>query len=90
MTHSAHCVLALTSCLAATVALAGDPPAAVLVECRRIWDHAPHNAFTDLVRYNDRWFCTFREGRGHASFDGSLRVLRSGDGAKWESAEFVQ
>lgn len=25
-----------------------------LIEVRKIWDRAPYNAFTDLVRYNDR------------------------------------
>jgi hypothetical protein len=23
---------------------------------QKIWDQAPHNAFTDLVRFNDHWF----------------------------------
>ena len=53
---------------------------------RKIWDQAPHNAFTDLVRFKDRWFCVFREGQGHVSPDGALRVLTSADGEKWESA----
>jgi hypothetical protein len=26
----------------------------------KIWDGAPHNAFTDLTRYRDEWFCVFR------------------------------
>ncbi|HBE42310.1 MAG TPA: hypothetical protein DDW27_14100 [Bacteroidales bacterium] len=30
-----------------------------------IWDQAPHNAFTDLVKYRDAFYCTFREGSGH-------------------------
>jgi len=34
---------------------------AELVEVRKIWDQAPHNAFTDLRRFQDRWFCVFRE-----------------------------
>jgi hypothetical protein len=82
-------VLALTSCLTATVA-ADDPPAAELVECRRIWDRAPHNAFTDLVRFKDRWFCTFREAEGHGTLDGALRVITSADGGEWESAALVR
>ncbi|MBM4000649.1 MAG: exo-alpha-sialidase [Planctomycetes bacterium] len=53
---------------------------------RRIWDAAPHNAFTDLVRFQDRWYCVFREGRAHVSPDGALRVIRSADGETWESA----
>jgi hypothetical protein len=55
----------------------------------KIWDQAPHNAFTDLVRFNDRWFCVFREGQGHVSPDGALRVITSVDGEKWESAALI-
>jgi hypothetical protein len=62
---------------------------AELVEVRRIWDRAPHNAFTDLVRFHDRWFCVFREGTAHASSDGALRVLTSPDGREWISAALV-
>src|SRR3990167_10212269 len=68
---------------------ADDTPKPVLVEARRIWNEAPHNAFTDLVRFQDRWFCVFREGKGHVSPDGALRVLTSVDGEKWESAALV-
>lgn len=64
----------------------GGEPAATLVEVRKIWDQAPHNAFTDLVRFKDRWFCVFREGKGHVSPDGALRVITSVDGRQWESA----
>ena len=43
-----------------------------VLESRKIWDAAPHNAFTDLVRFKDRWFCVFREGATHVSPDGKL------------------
>ena len=59
---------------------------AEIVEVRKIWDAAPHNAFTDLIRYNDRWYCTFREGQGHVSSDGAGRVIVSDDGETWTSA----
>lgn len=60
-----------------------------LLEVRKIWDEAPHNAFTDLIRYNNRWFCVFREGEGHVSPDGALRVITSRDGSEWESAAWI-
>jgi len=63
-----------------------ETPQAEIVEVRKIWDEANHNAFTDLVRFQDRWFLTFREGKGHVSPDGALRVLTSADGETWESA----
>ena len=56
-----------------------------LLNVRRIWDEAPHNAFTDLVRFRRRWYCAFREGSTHVSDDGRLRVIRSDDGESWTS-----
>jgi hypothetical protein len=60
-----------------------------LVGVQKIWGKAPHNAFTDLIRYQDRWFCIFREGLGHVSPDGALRIITSVDGTKWESAALI-
>ena len=60
-----------------------------LLDVRKIWDKAPHNAFTDLTRFDGKWYCVFREGKGHVSPDGSLRVLTSTDGEKWESAALL-
>ena len=68
--------------------LRGSEPAR-LIEVRRIWDQAPHNAFTDLVRFGNRWFCVFREGAKHVSPDGALRVITSVDGQAWESAALI-
>lgn len=61
----------------------------VLVSAKKIWDAAPHNAFTDLVRHNDRWYCVFREGKRHVSPDGALRVITSEDGTEWKSAALI-
>lgn len=59
--------------------------AAEVLSVTRIWDSAPHSAFTGLIRHEGRWYCVFREGQGHVSPDGSLRVLASSDGQHWES-----
>jgi len=72
------------------VLLMGLQAAPELVDVRKIWDRAPHNAFTDLLRHKDRWWCVFREGRAHVSPDGALRVLTSADGAAWESAALLR
>ena len=62
-----------------------NPP----IQVNKIWDYAPHNAFTDLIRHNDIFYCAFREGTGHVpgetGEDGKIRVLISEDGEKWES-----
>ncbi len=56
-----------------------------LLGVRKIWDEAPHNAFTDLVRWRDRFYCAFREGEGHAGDIGRLRIIASDDGDQWKS-----
>ena len=65
-------------------------PAAEVVEVRKIWDAAPHNAFTDLTWFNRRWFCVFREGKEHVSPDGALRVITSTNGTSWTSAAIAR
>ncbi len=69
------------------IALLQDAPE--IVEVRKIWDQAPHNAFTDLLRFKDRWLCVFREGKTHVSPDGALRVISSADGRTWSSEALV-
>jgi len=60
-----------------------------LIEVKKIWDKAPHNAFTDLVCWNERFYCVFREARGHVSADGKIRVLQSEDAGLWDSAALI-
>jgi hypothetical protein len=72
--------------LAPSLAPAGEELVARVAECRKIWDQAPHNAFTDLTRFQDRWYCVFREGTAHVSPDGAVRVISSDDACAWESA----
>jgi hypothetical protein len=55
----------------------------------KVWDQGRHNAFTDLIRFGGRWYCTFREGDAHVGGDGKLRVLSSTDGTRWESVALV-
>ncbi len=62
---------------------------AQLVDSRKVWDSAAHNAFTDLVRFEGRWYLAFREGSAHVSPDGQIRILRSKDGTAWESTALL-
>lgn len=68
-----------------------QPPQAApsIVSVARIWDAGAHNAFTDLIRWHDRWYCTFREGDAHIGGDGRIRVLTSSDGTTWTSAALI-
>lgn len=60
-----------------------------LVSVEKIWDAGSHNAFTDLVRWHDTWYCTFRESEAHVGGDGKLRVIESKDGKTWKSAALI-
>ena len=91
-------ITAIGVILVANVVFADDSPAVAgqqadgvrVLRSKMIWDAAPHNAFTDLARWKDRWYCSFREGSGHGSYDGKIRVLSSSDGEKWQSvAQFT-
>lgn len=85
-------VLFATVLLVGETKLAGDEPNAAqpeLIEVQRIWDKAPHNAFTDLLHHEGQWYCVFREGKKHVSPDGSLRVIMSKDGREWESLALI-
>jgi hypothetical protein len=72
-----------------TGAAESPDPMPAPVEARRIWDRAPHNAFTDLIRFKGEFWCVFREGNAHVSPDGALRVIRSKDGERWTSAALL-
>src|SRR5262249_2915636 len=61
-----------------------------LVSVTKIWDKGPHNAFTDLIRWHAKWYCTFREADAHVGGDGKIRVLESADGTRWEPVGLVQ
>ena len=55
----------------------------LLLSVEKIWDSAPHNAFTDLARFRGNFYCAFRESAAHVRQAGRLRVLRSRDGHTW-------
>lgn len=84
------CATIWVALLLAAPAWSAEPAGLKLQSVKKIWDQAPHNAFTDLIRFQDRWYCTFREATGHAAGAGAIRVLTSSDGDKWESAAHIQ
>lgn len=63
-----------------------------IISIERIWDKAGHNAFTDLVYFNDMFYCVFREAATHKPsqnldhiVNGSIRMIASKDGQNWTS-----
>jgi hypothetical protein len=82
--------ITLLSGRTSVLASAQDAIQVELLQVKKIWDRAPHNAFTDLLRWNGRFYCAFREGRGHVSTDGRIRVISSQDGDSWQSAALAE
>jgi hypothetical protein len=86
-------VLSTTMLFALPSATHGASPIKLeLVQVKKVWDQAPHNAFTDLIRFKDKWFMTFREATTHM-YDtpaGRVRVLTSNDGETWKSAALLK
>lgn len=66
------------------------PASPEIVTVKKIWDQAGHSAFTDLIRFRNQWFCTFREAQTHTVGDGKLRVLVSKDGESWQSVALLE
>lgn len=80
----------LLAALAAQISFPEKPvkkesPQAHIVRVDKVWELAPHSAFTDLARYRDQWFLAFREASSHVSPDGVIRILVSPDADRWQT-----
>ena len=63
---------------------------AVLLQIDKIWEQGEYNSFTDLVVFEDKLFCAFREAKQHGvSTDGSIRILVSSDAQTWKSTASI-
>ena len=64
------------------------------IKVRKIWDQAPHSAFTDILYVNGHFYCTFREAGSHVAWqgddNGKIRVIRSENGENWESVTLLE
>ena len=76
---------------------AGEEPAQPEFQSRMIWNGAKHCAFTDIIQFKGKFYCTFREssvghipGKKTGEGDGVVRVLCSADGEKWDSVALLQ
>lgn len=57
--------------------------AADSIEYYKVWDQAPHNAFTDITYFKGYFYLVCREGSAHVSNDGAIRILKSRDCKKF-------
>lgn len=64
------------------------PPRVKVTNVRRAFDNGEHNAFTDLIRWKDKYWLTFRScAEGHpVSSKGAVIVLSSPDAKVWTEA----
>ncbi len=62
--------------------LHAQAPKAELVSVEKIWDQAGHNAFTDLTRFQNLFYCCFREASSTTG-EGVIRILLSSTGKVW-------
>jgi hypothetical protein len=62
-----------------------DLPSVKVSNIRRVFHNGEHNAFTDLIRFKDQFFLTFRScPDGHGVNDSaSIIVLSSSDSKRW-------
>ena len=73
-----------------------EEPTEGVIDAWKIWDQAPHNAFGDFFRFQDRWYSTFREGQSHHyglpeyNDGGAIRVIVSEDAKQWSSAALIK
>lgn len=61
---------------------------------QKIWDNGSHCAFTSLIRFKGRYYCSFREGVTHifdeqGNAEGKIRILVSDDGERWEALPLI-
>lgn len=57
----------------------------------KIYDTDEYSAFTDLIRFKNAFYCSFRVGSSHVGgMDGKVRIIRSLDGNRWESVALLE
>jgi len=64
------------------------------INITKIWDKVPHKAFTDLIKFNGTYYCSYSEECSSSGDTpdtmGSIRIIRSKTGKKWESVDLIQ
>lgn len=64
---------------------------AQIVSLKKIWNHADHNALTDLIYFQNIWYCTFRESTKHVyGRNGVIRIIKSTDSEIWEPVAIIE
>ncbi len=80
-------LLMLTACTSSSPKQDNSQTYSITVN--RIWSNDNYCSFTSLVKFQDRYFCTFREAvahhyKGDATTAGKVRIIVSDDGEDWQ------
>lgn len=64
------------------------------VSIKKIWDNSNYCAFTSIIKYNGKYYCSFREGESHVfgkdgKAEGKSRIIVSEDGENWQSVALL-
>ena len=70
------------------------PPGGYSYSIEKIWDNGNHCAFTSLIKFNGKYYCSFREADSHVfdkegNAEGKVRIIASDDGSNWESVALM-
>ena len=88
--HKIFLVIAFLVLFPVVIFSQNSPEHDAILSVERIWDRATHNAFTSLIEFNGKMYCTFRESNGHVSdINGSIRVIASDDTQNWYSVALI-
>ncbi|MCF7785169.1 MAG: glycoside hydrolase [Prosthecobacter sp.] len=69
--------------LASASLLHAQAPTAELVSVEKIWDKGAHNGATDLTRFQNLFYCCFRESDSATKGEGVVHMLISANGKTW-------
>ena len=72
---------ALTLLALATLPAAGQE--VEIIATQKIWDKSNHQGYTDLVRFQNLFYCCFREGESATKGPGTIRLMLSASGDTW-------
>ncbi|MBN8418192.1 MAG: exo-alpha-sialidase [Verrucomicrobia bacterium] len=69
--------------LASASLLHAQAPTAELVSVEKIWDKGAHNGATDITRFQNLFYCCFRESDSPTKGEGVVHMLISANGKTW-------
>ena len=66
-----------------------DGEKAEILATRKIYDKAPHNAASDIFRWQNLWYVAFRTADTNAGTEGQIQLLASFDTVNWSPVSAV-